>query len=104
MREGRRGQAGRQWAALSALVTQEKEESREREKQRKAFIYVSPNLLRLRRQSASEDGGGRERAEGGGGASLAAAGLPFNGGILPLFLQTHTHTSAPGGFPLGVPG
>lgn len=33
--------------ALSALVTLEKEESREREKQRKAFIFVSPNLLQL---------------------------------------------------------
>lgn len=46
--------------ALSALVTLEKGESREREKQRKAFISVSPNLLQLyvRVQARTGRGGG----------------------------------------------
>lgn len=72
-------------AALSALVTLEKEESREREKQRKAFICVSPNLLQLyvRVQVRTGEGGGAgERIAGAMAWRSMVAFFPFCG---------HTH-------------
>lgn len=87
--------------ALSALVTLEKEESREREKQRKAFIFVSPNLLQLyvRVQARTGKGGGAgERIAGAMAGCSMVAFFPFCG-----HTHRHAHTATPGGFPPGVP-
>ena len=90
------------WAktpALSALVTQGKEERREREKQRKAFILVSQNLLRLyvRVRGRTEGVGGRA-----GSAGCWRGGRVLNGSHSSLSVGTHTNTLNRGrGIPLG---
>ena len=85
-------------SALSALVTLEKEESRGTEKQRKAFIIMSPNLLQLyvRVQARTGRGGGvGERiASAVAGCSMVAF-FPFCGDVHTQSTDTHTHTTQP---------
>lgn len=86
-------------AALSTLVTLEKEESGEREKQRKAFIIVSPNLLQLyvRVQARTGRGGGAgERIAGAMAGRSMVAFFPFCG-------HTHTQTATLGDSPREYP-
>lgn len=88
-------------AALSALVTLEKQESREREKQRKAFILVSPNLLQLYVRVQARTGGGK-----GVGERIASAMAVHSMVAFFRFCQAHTssaHIAATRGFPPGVP-
>ncbi len=95
--------------ALSALVTLEKEEGREREKQRKAFIIVSPNLLQLYVRVQARTGRG-----GGVGERIAVAMAEHSMVAFFLFCghtrkhthkhtYTHTYMVTLGGFPPGVP-
>lgn len=87
--------------ALSALVTLGKEESGEKEKQRKAFIFVSPNLLQLYVRVQARTGGGGGAGERPAGAMAGRSMVAF----FP-FLRTHrqhntrTH-SRTRGIPLG---
>lgn len=76
--------------ALSALVTLEKEESRETEEG--FYLRVTKSAPTVR-QSASEDGKGR----GCGGEDCWRNGRVLNGGILPFLWtdsQTHTYTDS----------
>lgn len=69
--------------ALSALVTLEKEE---RVKQRKAFIFVSPNLLQLYVRVQARTGGGGGAGERIAGAMAACSMAAF----FPLCGDTYT--------------
>lgn len=70
--------------ALSALVTLEKEEG---QKQWKAFIFVSPNLLQLYVRVQVRTGGGVGTRERIAGANAGCSMVAF----FPFLCVTHTH-------------
>lgn len=73
--------------ALSVLVTLEKEE---REKQWKAFIFVSPNLLQLYVRVQARMGGGEVAGERLAGA-MAGAQWWHSSPSVGTHTNTHTH-------------
>lgn len=83
---------------------------RKAEKQRKAFIFVSPNLLQLYVRVQARTGRGGVAGERIAGAMAGCSMVAF----FPFCGRTHRHThtqtahtyiytAAPGGFPPGVP-
>jgi len=92
--------------ALNALVTLEKEEG---QKQWKAFIFVSPNLLQLYVRVQTRTGGGVGAGERIAGAMAGCSMVAFFLFCGDARANTHTHThthiyrkSDARGFPPGV--
>ena len=82
--------------ALRALVTLEKEESREREKQWKAFIFVSPNLLQLYVRVQARTGRVGGACVGGGERTAGAMAVRSMVVFFPFCGPTHTHRDTRG--------